>query len=186
MEKIRGMKVPGIAICLLAQTLISMSPVQAQQLTNTQLIELGSKAWEARECVQVAKYWFAYLQRVENVSSSLRRNMEKGISWCEGVTVVGAGIKGDQLDEQGTQPPQQPRLKIRRMEHGINRPGRDYRNFNLSVADPQICQDQCDQEQRCRAWTYVKPGVQSGLPRCWLKSAVPPPRESECCVSGQK
>lgn len=42
------------------------------------------------------------------------------------------------------------------------------------------------QEGQCVAWTYVNPGVQGPQARCWLKSAVPAPRPSTCCVSGIK
>lgn len=59
-------------------------------------------------------------------------------------------------------------------EYDIDRPGSDYLNFELSTADPAICSAQCAADAPCRAWTYVKPGVQGTLARCWLKNAVPP------------
>ncbi|TWO68431.1 hypothetical protein FN976_22630 [Caenimonas sedimenti] len=69
-------------------------------------------------------------------------------------------------------------------ERDSNRPGSDYRNFELRRADPQACQAECDGDKRCDAWTYVKPGVQGARARCWLKDSVPRRRNDECCVSG--
>ena len=69
-------------------------------------------------------------------------------------------------------------------ERGIDRPGLDYSNFPLRDPSADICQDACLGDARCRAWTYVRPGVQSERARCWLKSARPEPRDDECCTSG--
>lgn len=60
-------------------------------------------------------------------------------------------------------------------EYDIDRPGSDYRNFELTSPDPALCSAQCAQEGQCQAWTYVKPGVQGTLARCWLKDRVPSP-----------
>lgn len=70
------------------------------------------------------------------------------------------------------------------MEPTTDRPGGDYRNFDLGRADPQLCKDQCDGEAQCKAWTYVRPGVQGQAARCWLKNVVPAARPSDCCTSG--
>lgn len=67
---------------------------------------------------------------------------------------------------------------------GVDRPGGDYRNFDLTRANPASCQSRCKGDSRCRAWTYVKPGVQGERARCWLKSSVPRPRNASCCTSG--
>jgi hypothetical protein len=69
-------------------------------------------------------------------------------------------------------------------ETNIDRPGMDYKNFNLSLPDPKLCQSFCQMDTACKAWTYVKPGVQGQSARCWLKSGVPAPRQNTCCVSG--
>jgi len=71
-------------------------------------------------------------------------------------------------------------------EPGTNRVGSDYRNFSLSGDRPGLCARQCEAEKECRAFTYVKPGVQGSDARCWLKDAVPRPRDRDCCVSGVK
>lgn len=75
------------------------------------------------------------------------------------------------------------------VEPGADRAGNDYRNFEVGNADlrdqPElICQTACQKDAQCRAWTYVKPGVQGPKARCWLKTAVPAVRANNCCVSG--
>ena len=67
---------------------------------------------------------------------------------------------------------------------GIDRPGRDYRNFPVSSSSE--CQHACNAEGKCQAWTYVKPGVQGASARCWLKHSVPEPVHNNCCTSGVK
>ena len=42
-------------------------------------------------------------------------------------------------------------------EVNIDRPGSDYRNFEMPVADPAQCWAQCELESQCVAWTYVQP-----------------------------
>jgi len=79
-----------------------------------------------------------------------------------------------------TQPPQTT------FEHGINRAGGDYRSFDLPKPRPELCRDACIAEAACRAYTYVKPGIQGAKARCWLKSSEGTPRPDGCCVSGVK
>ena len=54
----------------------------------------------------------------------------------------------------------------------FDRSGSDFRNFEVTDNDPTPCQNACLGDARCRAWTFVKPGVQGAAGRCWLKSAV--------------
>jgi hypothetical protein len=72
------------------------------------------------------------------------------------------------------------------MEQNTDRTGEDYRDFDLDSPDPTICGDACMNEARCRAWTYVRPGVQGNKARCWLKGSVPDPTPDANCVSGVK
>ncbi len=73
------------------------------------------------------------------------------------------------------------------LEYDTDRPGMDYRNFDLPSNDPMLCQRACFQDPRCKAWTFVKPNtIQGPRPRCWLKYAVPPAHHATCCVSGVK
>jgi hypothetical protein len=70
------------------------------------------------------------------------------------------------------------------MEQNTDRPGSDYKDFDLSKAEPKLCMAACLQESECKAWTYVKPGFQGDSARCWLKNEVPDPEPKEYCVSG--
>ncbi len=67
-----------------------------------------------------------------------------------------------------------------------NLPGLDYSSFDQPVADPAYCSNACARDPQCKAWTYVKPGIQGPSSRCWLKYAAPQPQQNSCCVSGKK
>lgn len=67
-------------------------------------------------------------------------------------------------------------------ERNIDRPGLDYRN--ISSPGAARCSFSCQAENQCRAWTYVRPGVQGPSGRCWLKTAVPRATRNSCCTSG--
>lgn len=73
-----------------------------------------------------------------------------------------------------------------RLEPDTNRPGGDYQDFELKEARPEICQRACANDSRCRAFTYVKPGIQGRLARCYLKKTEPKRVADRCCVSGVK
>ncbi|HEY7370897.1 MAG TPA: PAN domain-containing protein [Polyangia bacterium] len=72
------------------------------------------------------------------------------------------------------------------LEWNVNRPGSDYRSFEMVTPSPETCQATCMNEPQCMAFTYMNPGVQGPNARCWLKSAAPPPINDGCCVSGTK
>ena len=73
-----------------------------------------------------------------------------------------------------------------KLELNTDRPGSDFRSFFMSEPKPVICQQACLSDKRCRAWTYVRPGIQGSKAKCWLKHSVPQPRSNNCCVSGAK
>lgn len=83
-----------------------------------------------------------------------------------------------------TQVEARSRAYSNRIEPDVDRPGRDYLHFTLNTADPQRCLSRCTADSRCRAWTYVEPGVQSSKAVCWLKSSIPQPRVNRKTVSG--
>jgi hypothetical protein len=72
------------------------------------------------------------------------------------------------------------------MEPNTNRRGQDYRNFDLAQPRPELCQAECAGNANCKAYTYVKPGLQGSNARCWLKSGAPTPQPDSCCISGVK
>jgi len=71
-------------------------------------------------------------------------------------------------------------------EKNVNRGGKDYRNFKLASANPGLCAQQCAEENRCKAFTYVPPGHQGNKARCWLKDQVPSKSSKKGLVSGVK
>jgi hypothetical protein len=70
------------------------------------------------------------------------------------------------------------------LEPNTNRPGLDFRDFDLIQEVPELCRDACAADGMCVAYTYVKGGVQGPKARCWLKSVAPAPVPHDCCVSG--
>jgi PAN domain len=69
-------------------------------------------------------------------------------------------------------------------EPNTDRPGKDYTSFNLQTPDSNACQTTCRNDQKCQAWTYVRPGIQGPQARCWLKNAIPAAHANNCCMSG--
>jgi hypothetical protein len=67
-----------------------------------------------------------------------------------------------------------------------DRPGSDFTSFQPGSADALSCQAACYTDNRCKAWTYLKPNINgSGRNgKCWLKDSAPPARADKCCVSG--
>ena len=71
------------------------------------------------------------------------------------------------------------------VEYSIDRYGGDYRSFETPAdARGKACADTCQAENRCRAWTYRRPGYGAASARCYLKDAIKPPRKRPCCISG--
>jgi hypothetical protein len=86
-----------------------------------------------------------------------------------------SGIKGARLVEKLSGP----------VEMSIDRYGGDYRSFNLA-SDPTglSCKQACEDDNRCRAWTYVRSGYLGPSARCYLKDRITRPRRKPCCMSG--
>ena len=71
-------------------------------------------------------------------------------------------------------------------EEDTDRFGSDYKSFAVETGHTETCENACSGEERCLAWTYVKPGIQTQMARCWLKEVVPASSSNVCCVSGTK
>lgn len=76
-------------------------------------------------------------------------------------------------------------------EMNTDRPGSDYKvEIVRRIAPgmdgiPDFCEALCLAEHgKCRAWTYVKAGVQHKSPLCYLKNDIPKPVPNVCCISG--
>jgi hypothetical protein len=86
-----------------------------------------------------------------------------------------SGVKGAGVLERKSGP----------IEFSIDRTGGDYRNMDVATdATGAVCGKACEGEQRCRAWTYVRPGYLGASARCFLKERITAPRRKPCCVSG--
>jgi hypothetical protein len=71
------------------------------------------------------------------------------------------------------------------IEYSIDRLGGDYRNLETAPdAAGAPCKAACDAENKCRAWTYVRPGYIGPSARCYLKDKITRPRHKPCCISG--
>ena len=63
----------------------------------------------------------------------------------------------------------------------------DYKNFDLDNSNPCDCMNACNLDPQCKAYTYVKPGIQGEKARCWLKNGVSDPvTDKSSCISGLK
>ncbi|HEY0223886.1 MAG TPA: PAN domain-containing protein [Pseudolabrys sp.] len=85
-----------------------------------------------------------------------------------------AGVRGSGVIEPRTGP----------VEFSIDRAGGDYRSFDTaSDATGAACKQACDGDNKCRAWTYMRPGYIGVSARCYLKDKLTRPRSNPCCVS---
>jgi hypothetical protein len=86
-----------------------------------------------------------------------------------------SGVKGAALVEMRPGP----------IESSVDRFGGDYRQFDVSkTPNAEACKQACESENRCRAWTYVRPGYIGASARCYLKDKITRPRRRPCCMSG--
>jgi len=86
-----------------------------------------------------------------------------------------SGVKGSGVIEPQKGP----------VEYSIDRTGGDYKTVEVA-RDPAgaPCKAACEGDNRCRAWTYVRPGYAGPAARCYLKDKIPRPRPKPCCISG--
>ena len=67
---------------------------------------------------------------------------------------------------------------------GVDLPGKDYRRFPAPTA--ALCRHSCGGEDRCQAYTWVKPGVQEAAAICYLKHTEPAIVRNSCCDSAPR
>nr|WP_136626523.1 PAN domain-containing protein [Bradyrhizobium macuxiense] len=71
------------------------------------------------------------------------------------------------------------------IESSIDRLGGDYKNFELkSNEGVEACQAACTADNKCRAWTYARPGYSGRAAHCFLKKEIKPPRRKAGFTSG--
>ncbi len=169
-------------IALLLAALAPASPSQAQSgfdrrggdYTSFQ-IRSGDPALCAARCEREARCraWSFSYPRTENALA---------ICWLKNRvpprvedTCCVSGVRGAGVVEPLTGP----------TEFSIDRFGGDYRHFDTaSDTSGAACKAACEGENKCRAWTYVRPGYIAPVPRCYLKDKITRPRKKPCCVSG--
>jgi hypothetical protein len=71
------------------------------------------------------------------------------------------------------------------VEHDADKPGGDYLSYRMDTPDFRHCAYKCSQDSRCRAFTYVPPGIQGPAARCFLKDRIPSRSSRRGMVSGQ-
>src|SRR5258707_13625638 len=70
-------------------------------------------------------------------------------------------------------------------EVSIDRFGGDYKNFELKSGEgDDTCKAACTGDNKCRAWTYARPGYVGREAHCFLKKEIKPPRPKAGFVSG--
>jgi hypothetical protein len=70
-------------------------------------------------------------------------------------------------------------------ETSIDRFGGDYRNFDLKSGESdEACKAACTGDNKCRAWTYARPGYVGKEAHCFLKKDIKPPRRKAGFISG--
>jgi PAN domain-containing protein len=71
------------------------------------------------------------------------------------------------------------------VEISIDRSGGDYKNFDLKAGEgDEICKAACAADNKCRAWTFARPGYAGREPHCFLKKEIKPPRRKAGFSSG--
>ena len=71
------------------------------------------------------------------------------------------------------------------VETSIDRFGGDYKNFDVKSDDSdEACKAACTADNKCRAWTYARPGYVGRDAHCFLKKDIKPPRRRAGFSSG--
>jgi hypothetical protein len=73
----------------------------------------------------------------------------------------------------------------RSVETSIDRAGGDYRSFEMkSDEGDEACHAACTADNKCRAWTFARPGYVGKQPHCFLKKEIKPPHRKAGFSSG--
>ena len=71
------------------------------------------------------------------------------------------------------------------VRRAIDRFGGDYKSFDLKSSDgDDACKAACAADNKCRAWTYARPGYAGKEAHCFLKKDIKPPRRKAGFTSG--
>jgi sphingomyelin phosphodiesterase len=165
----------------------------------------SSKNQRNRLCRQYAEKALKQIQQRKERTGSIppndpvwKNDFDHHYNWCLKVpntqSLAGTKMRDDWLSANSpSTKPKTPQgggtwgiSPVVSLESDTNRPGQDYKNFELDTPDPSLCQKACADDPDCQAYTYVKPGIQGAKARCWLKKGVPTAQSNNCCVSGVK
>jgi hypothetical protein len=76
-------------------------------------------------------------------------------------------------------------LRNRKLEIATDRFGGDYRSMTVDAdSEGNNCKVACEADNKCRAWTYARPGYAGKDARCYLKDQIKPPRRKPGFISG--
>jgi hypothetical protein len=71
------------------------------------------------------------------------------------------------------------------VESSIDRVGGDYKSFDVKNGEGDgVCMAACTADNKCRAWTYARPGYVGKEAHCFLKKDIKPPRHKAGFASG--
>ncbi|HMM91782.1 PAN domain-containing protein [Bradyrhizobium sp.] len=71
------------------------------------------------------------------------------------------------------------------VETSIDRFGGDYKSFDVARGDgEEACKAACSADNKCRAWTYARPGYAGKEAHCFLKKEIKPPHRKAGFTSG--
>ncbi|HWX05515.1 MAG TPA: PAN domain-containing protein [Bradyrhizobium sp.] len=71
------------------------------------------------------------------------------------------------------------------VETSIDRAGGDYHSYALKSGESdEACKAACTEDNKCRAWTYARPGYVGREAHCFLKKEIKPPRRRAGFTSG--
>jgi len=172
-----------VLACWLAVALVLSAPPAAAQTGfdrkggdyTTFVVRSGDPAVCAARCERDRKCraWSFSYPRTVAVQALCR--LKKEVPLRSEDTCCSSGVKGAGVIEPRTGP----------VEFSTDRFGGDYRNFEVKPpAAEDACRAACEGENRCRAWTYLRPGYAGPAARCFLKEKVTRPRTKPCCMSG--
>jgi PAN domain len=107
---------------------------------------------------------------------------ESAICWLKGSvpkrvenTCCVSGVRGAGVVE----------VRNRKLEIATDRYGGDYRSMTVEPsAEGDTCKIACENDNKCRAWTYARPGYVGKDARCYLKDKIKPPRRKPGFISG--
>jgi hypothetical protein len=70
-------------------------------------------------------------------------------------------------------------------EASIDRFGGDYKSFEMKGDErDEACKTACAEDDKCRAWTFARPGYVGKEARCFLKKDIKPPQRKPGFISG--